>query len=64
MSAVLDFLYSDRCEAVDRSDNVEFVMNVLVVADQLLIPRLKDICETSVAAHCEGRHSIVEMHQD
>ena len=53
MSAVLDFLYSDESEAVERSENVEFVMNVLVVADQLLMPRLKDVCETSVAAHCK-----------
>ena len=51
MSAVVDFLYSDESEAVERSENVEFVMNVLVVADQLLMPRLQDVCETSVAAH-------------
>ena len=53
MSAVLDFLYSAKCDAVERSENVEFVMNVLVVADQLLIPRLKDVCEASIAAHRE-----------
>lgn len=31
------------------SQNVEFICNVLVVADQLLISRLKEICEVAIA---------------
>lgn len=32
--------------------NVEFVCNVLVVADQLLITRLKEMCEVAVTENC------------
>lgn len=31
------------------SQNVEFICNVLVVADQLLISRLKEMCEVAIA---------------
>lgn len=33
---------------IAESVNVEFVCNVLVVADQLLITRLKEICEVAI----------------
>ncbi|XP_071662928.1 inhibitor of Bruton tyrosine kinase isoform X3 [Patagioenas fasciata] len=36
------------CARLD-SQNVEFICNVLVVADQLLISRLKEICEVAIA---------------
>lgn len=32
--------------------NVEFVCNVLVVADQLLITRLKEMCEVVITENC------------
>lgn len=41
---------------VSESVNVEFVCNVLVVADQLLITRLKEICEVAIT---ENRTSAV-----
>jgi len=38
------------------SQNVEFMCNVLVVADQLLISRLKEICEVAIAEKREFFH--------
>lgn len=38
------------------SQNVEFICNVLVVADQLLISRLKEICEVAIAEKREFFH--------
>lgn len=38
------------------SQNVEFICNVLVVADQLLISRLKEICEVAIAERREFFH--------
>lgn len=38
------------------SQNVEFICNVLVVADQLLISRLKEICEVAIAEKRESFH--------
>lgn len=32
---------------------MEFVCNVLVVADQLLITRLKEICEVTITENCK-----------
>jgi len=45
VEAVIDYLYRDDCMAVNKSEDLEFVTNVLVVADQFLIARLKEICE-------------------
>lgn len=36
-----------------ESLNVEFVCNVLVVADQLLITRLKEMCEVVITENCK-----------
>jgi len=49
VEAVLDFLYRDSCAAVARSEDLEFVCNVLVVADQFLLTRLKELCEVQLA---------------
>lgn len=35
-----------------ESLNVEFICNVLVVADQLLITRLKEMCEVAITENC------------
>lgn len=45
LQVILDYIYTDEALAVKESQNVEFVCNVLVVADQLLMSRLKEICE-------------------
>lgn len=36
-----------------ESQNVDFVCSVLVVADQLLITRLKEMCEVALAENRE-----------
>lgn len=43
--------YMSVCAA--ESLSVEFTCSVLVVADQLLITRLKEICEVAVTENCE-----------
>ena len=40
--------------SLSESLKVEFVCNVLVVADQLLIPRLKEMCEVAVTENRES----------
>ena len=49
LRVVIDFLYTDDATALKGCEDVEFVCNVLVVADQLLILRLKDFCQEIVA---------------
>ncbi len=50
LKAVLDFLYRDEApSAVSSCEDPEFIGNVLVVADQLLIPRLIQLCERQLA---------------
>uniref|UniRef100_A0A7N4PKW2 Inhibitor of Bruton tyrosine kinase n=1 Tax=Sarcophilus harrisii TaxID=9305 RepID=A0A7N4PKW2_SARHA len=48
LQVILDYLYTDEAPAIKDSQSVEFVCNVLVVADQLLIIRLKEICEVAI----------------
>ncbi|NXF38840.1 IBTK kinase, partial [Nyctibius bracteatus] len=49
LQIIVDYLYTDEALAIKDSQNVEFLCNVLVVADQLLISRLKEICEVAIA---------------
>ncbi|NWZ44796.1 IBTK kinase, partial [Brachypodius atriceps] len=49
LQIILDYLYTDEALAIKDSQNVEFICNILVVADQLLISRLKEICEVAIA---------------
>ena len=48
VQVVLDFVYEDQALKVERSDDVEGIGNVLVAADQLLMPRLVCICEAAL----------------
>ncbi|XP_036394726.1 inhibitor of Bruton tyrosine kinase isoform X1 [Megalops cyprinoides] len=48
LQVILDYVYTDESIAVKECENVEFVCNVLVVADQLLITRLKEMCEVAI----------------
>ncbi|XP_006025752.1 inhibitor of Bruton tyrosine kinase isoform X1 [Alligator sinensis] len=48
LQIILDYIYTDEALAVKESQNVEFICNVLVVADQLLISRLKEVCEVAI----------------
>ncbi|CAF96255.1 unnamed protein product [Tetraodon nigroviridis] len=48
LQAILEFIYTDESPTIKESLNVEFVCSVLVVADQLLITRLKEMCEVVI----------------
>uniref|UniRef100_A0A8C5PWA2 Inhibitor of Bruton tyrosine kinase n=1 Tax=Leptobrachium leishanense TaxID=445787 RepID=A0A8C5PWA2_9ANUR len=48
LQVIIDYIYTDEALAVKESANVEFICNVLVMADQLLIIRLKEICEVII----------------
>ncbi|XP_064198711.1 inhibitor of Bruton tyrosine kinase isoform X1 [Anguilla rostrata] len=48
LQVILDYVYTDESATVKECENVEFVCNVLVVADQLLITRLKEMCEVAI----------------
>ncbi|XP_043542884.1 inhibitor of Bruton tyrosine kinase isoform X2 [Chiloscyllium plagiosum] len=48
LEVILDYIYTDEAPIVKESSDVEFICNVLVVADQLLINRLKEICEVAI----------------
>ncbi len=41
IEAVLEYLYSDEVRSLAKSEDTEFISNVLVVADQFLLTRLK-----------------------
>uniref|UniRef100_A0A3Q1FAY9 Inhibitor of Bruton agammaglobulinemia tyrosine kinase n=1 Tax=Acanthochromis polyacanthus TaxID=80966 RepID=A0A3Q1FAY9_9TELE len=48
LQVILEYIYTDEAPTIKESLNVEFVCNVLVVADQLLITRLKEMCEVVI----------------
>uniref|UniRef100_A0A8C8LM66 BTB domain-containing protein n=1 Tax=Oncorhynchus tshawytscha TaxID=74940 RepID=A0A8C8LM66_ONCTS len=48
LQVILEYVYTDESPTIKESLNVEFVCNVLVVADQLLITRLKEMCEVAI----------------
>uniref|UniRef100_A0A8C9M5M6 Inhibitor of Bruton tyrosine kinase n=1 Tax=Panthera tigris altaica TaxID=74533 RepID=A0A8C9M5M6_PANTA len=48
LKVILDYLYTDEAMVIKESQNVDFICSVLVVADQLLITRLKGICEVAL----------------
>ncbi|XP_045069335.1 inhibitor of Bruton tyrosine kinase-like isoform X2 [Coregonus clupeaformis] len=48
LQVILEYVYTDECPTIKETLNVEFVCNVLVVADQLLITRLKEMCEVAI----------------
>ncbi|XP_076827712.1 inhibitor of Bruton tyrosine kinase [Brachyhypopomus gauderio] len=49
LQVILEYTYTDESPTIRESLSVEFVCNVLVVADQLLITRLKEMCEVALA---------------
>ncbi|XP_073482960.1 inhibitor of Bruton tyrosine kinase [Aquarana catesbeiana] len=48
LQVIIDYIYTDEAPTVKESANVEFICNVLVMADQLLIIRLKEMCEVTL----------------
>ncbi|XP_059195458.1 inhibitor of Bruton tyrosine kinase [Centropristis striata] len=57
LQAILEYIYTDESPTIKESLNVEFVCNVLVVADQLLIIRLKEICEVVITENLTLKNS-------
>lgn len=47
---VIDFLYTDECPEVKTAENIDFICNLLIVADQLFITRLREMCEVALAS--------------
>ncbi|CAH2249161.1 inhibitor of Bruton tyrosine kinase isoform X1 [Pelobates cultripes] len=48
LQVIIDYIYTDEALSIKESTNVEFICNVLVMADQLLVVRLKEICEVII----------------
>ncbi|XP_053350018.1 inhibitor of Bruton tyrosine kinase [Clarias gariepinus] len=48
LQVILEYIYTDDSPTIRESLSVEFACSVLVVADQLLITRLKEICEVAI----------------
>ncbi|XP_062321030.1 inhibitor of Bruton tyrosine kinase [Osmerus eperlanus] len=48
LQVILEYVYTDESPTIRESLSVEFVCGVLVVADQLLISRLKEMCEVAI----------------
>lgn len=48
LDVILDYLYTGNAPGVFASEDPEFVCHVLVIADQLLIIRLKEMCEMAL----------------
>ncbi|KAM9317281.1 inhibitor of Bruton tyrosine kinase [Gastrophryne carolinensis] len=48
LQVIIDYIYTDEAHTIIESTNVEFICNVLAMADQLLIFRLKEICEVTI----------------
>lgn len=49
IEAVLEYLYADEVRSLAKSEDTEFISNVLVVADQFLLTRLKEMCENQLS---------------
>ncbi|KAL8560153.1 hypothetical protein ACOMHN_021648 [Nucella lapillus] len=50
LEILVDFIYQDDSAVVEESQDVELLCNVLVVADQLLVQRLKEMCEVTLTS--------------
>jgi len=49
VECILEYLYKDESRTINKSEDTEFISNTLVYADQLLIVRLKEICENQLS---------------
>lgn len=48
LTIILDYLYEDDSQKLKQCHDIEFLCNVLVVADQFLITRLRELCESII----------------
>jgi len=49
LEIILDFLYTDGIRLLQGIDDISFIGEVIIFADQLLIKRLKNLCELELA---------------
>ncbi|XP_066994710.2 inhibitor of Bruton tyrosine kinase [Anabrus simplex] len=49
LEMLLEFLYQDECRAVQTSEDIGMVCQTLIIADQLFMKRLKEICEVALS---------------
>lgn len=49
LEAILHYLYKDDSSTLSKCDDIEFISNLLVHADQLLLVRLKEQCESELS---------------
>uniref|UniRef100_A0A673VL06 Inhibitor of Bruton tyrosine kinase n=1 Tax=Salmo trutta TaxID=8032 RepID=A0A673VL06_SALTR len=61
LQVILDYVYTDESPTIKESLNVEFVCNVLVVADQLLITRLKEMCEVAITENLTLKNAQLKL---
>uniref|UniRef100_A0A3P8VHU0 Inhibitor of Bruton tyrosine kinase n=1 Tax=Cynoglossus semilaevis TaxID=244447 RepID=A0A3P8VHU0_CYNSE len=59
LQVILEYIYTDECPTIKECLKVEFVCSVLVVADQLLITRLKEMCEVVITEHLTLKNAAV-----
>ena len=48
LEVILDYIYEDKAAKIEKSEDIDWIGNCLVVADLLLIPRLISICESAL----------------
>ena len=54
---ILDYLYEDDSPKLKQCHDIDFLCNVLVVADQFLITRLRELCERIIVSLLTLRNS-------
>lgn len=54
---ILDFLYLDESPGLIECEDVDYISSVLIVADQMFILRLKEICEVALSGALSLRNA-------
>lgn len=49
LEPIINFLYTDDCKVLENCNDIDFISSLLVVADQLFIERLKELCEVALS---------------
>lgn len=58
LNVIIHYLYTDEATALKDIEDISFIGEVLVCADQLLIMRLKDICELTLAEKVSLKNAV------
>ncbi|XP_075218309.1 inhibitor of Bruton tyrosine kinase [Lycorma delicatula] len=57
LSDVIEFIYTDVVSKLHTSDDLEHICSLLIVADQMLIARLKELCEIALSNNLNLRNA-------